>query len=155
MTSTTGGRQSIQPSRVFNLAPLGAMLPSPLAAVVQPSLEGLLHFGALNRMYERLGRKASPRDFCQAVLDDLDVSVRVRATDMAKIPRTGPLLVLSNHPFGGLDGLMLAAILLSVRPDAKVMANFILAQIPDLRRLFIFVNPFGNPAAVRQNIRGL
>ena len=71
--------------------------------------------------------------------------------DFERIPRTGPLVVVANHPFGAIDGMVLAALLGSVRRDVKVMANYVLGRIPDLRDLFIFVDPFGGPDAAAHN----
>jgi putative hemolysin len=75
--------------------------------------------------------------------------------DLHSIPKTGPVLVVSNHPFGALDGIVLGAVLRSVRSDAKLMANYMLGQIPDLRDLFIFVDPFDNDASAAANMTGM
>jgi putative hemolysin len=59
---------------------------------------------------------------------------------------------VSNHPFGAIDGLMLAWALRQVRPDVKIMANHLLHRIPQLRELFIFVDPFGGESAAARNL---
>ena len=70
--------------------------------------------------------------------------------DTARIPATGPVVVVANHPFGMLDGAMLAVLLTRVRPDVKVMTNYLLRDVPELARHCIFVDPFqsdrGSPA---------
>ncbi len=78
------------------------------------------------------------------------------------MPRDGAVVVVANHPFGALDGIILASVLAGVRPDVKVMANYLLGRIPDLRDLFLFVDPFGgggaaaaNAAPMRQSLRWL
>jgi len=53
------------------------------------------------------------------------------------------VVVVANHPFGALEGVVLAELLTRVRPDVKVMANYLLGRIPELRELFFFVDPFG------------
>ncbi|HEY8241089.1 MAG TPA: lysophospholipid acyltransferase family protein, partial [Kiritimatiellia bacterium] len=68
-------------------------------------------------------------------------------------PKSGPAIVVANHPFGGIEGIILCAMLKSVRPDVKLMANYMLQRIPDMRDLFIFVDPFGGSGAKRINVK--
>src|SRR5262249_1897793 len=82
--------------------------------------------------------------------------------DLARIPATGPLVVVANHPLGGLDGLALCALLRRVRPDVKLLGNHFLRSIPDLAVNLIYVDPFAGadaaactPAAVRAALRWL
>jgi putative hemolysin len=124
------------------------------------AMERALGLEDLNRIYARVGAGEEEKDFLHRALDGLGVTYTVNEEDLARIPRHGPLLFVSNHPFGGLDGLILAALSRRVRPDARVMANFLLARVPELRDAMIFVDPFGredsakrNPAALRQSIR--
>jgi putative hemolysin len=63
--------------------------------------------------------------------------------------------VVANHPFGGIEGLILAKLLLTRRPDATLMANYFLGRIPELRELFLLVDPFGRPESVRTNLTAL
>ena len=93
--------------------------------------------------------------FIPAVLKGMGMKVEVSEEDLANIPKTGPVVLVSNHPFGGIEGVVLMEILRRVRPDFKVMANYFLDAIPEMRKDFIFVNPFGSAAAAKQNIRPL
>lgn len=81
-------------------------------------------------------------DFVAAVFRNLELEIEVSETDLQHIPRTGPLVFVSNHPYGAIDGLALVHVLGRVRPDLKVMANFLLQQLEPLRGRFIGVNPF-------------
>jgi len=119
------------------------------------SLERTLGLTALNDIYADVSATHDHRDFLQKALDALHTTYHVSPSDLARIPRTGPLIVVSNHPFGGLDGIILAALLRSVRPDVKVMANYLLARIPDLHDFMIFVDPFATKDSARKNIRAL
>ena len=65
----------------------------------------------------------------------------------------GPAIVVANHPFGGLDSIVLAHQLLSRRPDAKFMGNFLLPRMEELRPCVIAVDPFGGKRAPRANLR--
>ncbi len=126
-----------------------------LFALAGPSLARLLSLPSIEDLYRRLPPDARGAAFVDAVLAAMDVRIRVAAGDVARIPRTGPVLVVANHPFGGLEGLVLAKMLLAVRRDARIMANFLLARIPELREVFVFVDPFGGGAAAAGNIRPL
>ena len=64
-----------------------------------------------------------------------------RAGPLARIPEKGKIVLVANHPFGGIEGIIMGAILQRVRPDVKIMANYLLSAIPEMRDLFIFVDP--------------
>ena len=91
--------------------------------------------------------------FASKVLKAMDLDYRISDEDWKRIPREGPVVVVANHPFGGIEGLVLISLLQSVRPDVKVMANYMLARIPELREAFFFVDPFGTAASSRENMR--
>jgi putative hemolysin len=63
------------------------------------------------------------------------------------------VVVTANHPFGFLEAAIMAAVLRRVRPDFKIVANSLLAHVPELRDGFIFVNPYGGSASIRENRR--
>lgn len=123
--------------------------------LVQRPLERMLSLDRLNALYAAVQVRHPAESFCQGVLDVLNVSVRMEQADLDRIPRTGPVVVVANHPFGALDGIILACMLKRVRPDVKIMANFLLERIPELRELFFFVDPFGGSQSVRRSMRGL
>ncbi len=99
--------------------------------------------------------RARAQGFLNRCLDYLEIRFRLPADDLLRIPKTGPVVVVANHPFGAIDGIILGAVLSSVRPDVKLMANYMLGRIPDLRDLFIFVDPFDGETAAAANIRGM
>src|SRR5215472_12344415 len=83
------------------------------------------------------------------------VYARVQGEDLARVPRTGPALVVANHPFGILDGAALGAILLRVRPDTRILTNSLVAAVDELERHCIQIDPFERPGARSTNILGL
>jgi putative hemolysin len=85
----------------------------------------------------------------------LDVRVECDPRDAARVPLRGALLVVANHPFGGVEGLALAAALLAVRPDVRLLANDLLSRLEGLDELIVGVDVFGGPRAGPANRRGL
>jgi putative hemolysin len=106
------------------------------------SLETLLCLPKLNGMYGTISHQATPQAFIESVLKLFNIRIQVSSDEIARIPTTGPLVVVANNPFGALEGLLLPCVLLRVRPDIKVMANSPLKRLPELRDLFIFVKSF-------------
>ena len=126
--------------------------------IVRKPLEKLVGMTEINAIYARSttgGAGGNSHTFVRNVLSDLNVHCDVSDEDLARIPRGGPAVVVANHPFGGIEGMLLAELLLRVRPDVKVMANFLLNRVPELHDRFIFVDPFGKPESARANVRGL
>lgn len=106
----------------------------------------LMEVMKINQVNE-LFAQAQPKqgiEFIDAILKGCGVEVEFDEKDLKNIPATGSFIAIANHPYGGIEGLVLLKMLLMVRPDAKLMANFILKKIPNLSDYFIAVNPFEN-----------
>ncbi|MCA1801525.1 MAG: lysophospholipid acyltransferase family protein [Rhodothermaceae bacterium] len=127
-----------------------------LFGMVKRPLEKILSMDELNQTYWKARDvEENDRHFSVKLLESMKVRYEITDKDLLKIPKNGKIVVVSNHPFGGIEGVIMGAILKSVRPDSRIMANFLLERIPELRDLFIFVNPFGSKSAVRANINSL
>lgn len=68
-----------------------------------------------------------------------------------EMPEKGPLVIVSNHPFGLLDPIVLGHFVARLRPDLRMMANLMLGSVEEVKPHVIAVNPFGGKSAVRQN----
>lgn len=123
--------------------------------VVVRVLDAALGLKQLSASYRQLPPTDDPHAFAANALRALGVEMRVDAADVAAIPECGPCLVVANHPHGGLDGLLLIDLLLGVRTDVKILANYFLSQIAELRPLFFEVDPFGGTRAHRHNIQAV
>jgi putative hemolysin len=123
-------------------------LPGPLASAVN-------HFLQIDRLEDLYSRARAEHGFVRRLLEDLQVQVNVTAADFEKIPRSGPVVAVSNHPFGILDGVMLADLLTRARPDVRILTNQLLGELPELARLCIFIDPFEHPESRLTNGRAL
>ena len=96
-----------------------------------------------------------PFAFVDVALRELQVQLDLPAFEVDKIPATGPVVITSNHPYGGLDGLMAMATIGRRRRDLKILVNPELAQLHGIGSLMIPVDPFGGPEAKRANVAGM
>ena len=118
-------------------------------------LERMLGLQPLGRIYDRRPTETIPKDFLDYILSALGVSNLVtNAENLNEIPREGPLLIVANHPLGGLEGMALAQEILKVRPDLKVLTNELLRRVSELSDLFIGVDVLSNNAAAG-NVGGI
>ena len=105
----------------------------------------------LNAVYAKIARAAEGGDFVDVALRELGVEYAATDADRARIPSKGPLIVVANHPFGAVEGLILLDLVRRARPDARALANRLLARIPELRPLIFDVDVFGGEGAAASN----
>jgi putative hemolysin len=103
----------------------------------------LMKINQVNELFEQAQPKQGI-DFIDAILKGCGVEIEFDEKELRNIPAKGSFIAIANHPYGGIEGLVLLKILLMARPDAKLMANFLLKKIPNLSDFFIAVNPFEN-----------
>jgi len=92
---------------------------------------GLTH---LQSLYQALPPSRDDREFLTQVFDTFNIGYQIDDEALARIPRSGPTVIVANHPFGAIEGVILAALLRSIRSDVKIMANFILNRVPETQR---------------------
>jgi putative hemolysin len=108
----------------------------------------------IQRRYEQAASGA-PEAFLNSFLESMDVKPIISDSDLARIPRKGPLVIVANHPFGILEGLIVARMLDEVRPDVRILANSVLGFVPEMSPRLILVNPFQTKESVRANGKGV
>ncbi len=100
----------------------------------------VLRFNKLNELYGQIADKEGV-EFIDELIKILEINFEFDESELKKIPKKGPIVLVSNHPFGGLDGILLIKILSMVRSDVKVMANFLLKRIEPISEFFLDANP--------------
>jgi len=109
----------------------------------------------IHQLYALYETARSERPLHTDVLRELEIEWKISPDDLKKIPASGPVIAVSNHPFGLLDGMVLSTVLSGVRPDLRVLTNQMLGHLPELARLSIFIDPFDRPESRLANGRAL
>ena len=115
---------------------------------------GFLGLGKINRLFDGAADYQG-REFADHLLENMHISMDIAPDQLENIPKTGGFVVVSNHPFGGIEGVMLLSAIAKVRPDFKIMANFILSHIPNLKENFFAVNPFEKNPEWKSSVGGI
>ena len=123
--------------------------------VAGSAVERLLAIDKVNNIYFEACGIDDDRAFMDKCLDVMRVEYEVSEEDLARIPPKGRVVVVANHPFGGIEGIVLASLLHTVRDDFKLMANFLLERVEGLRPWMLFVDPFDRADSARVNMKPL
>lgn len=114
----------------------------------------LLKIQRINEIYDKY-EHSEGLDFIDSCLEELKVVYEVPVNDYKNIPTSGPVVFIANHPYGGLDGLLLIRLIAGVRPDVKVMANYILKSIKPISDYFLPVDPFERKDSAQKSMAGI
>lgn len=124
-------------------------------------IDRLMGLHTMQHLYQMHGlRGLQKEEFIDRSLDILNISVAERDHLKQVIPPKGAIVIASNHPFGGLEGIVLARLIGEVRPDLKVLANSALRVFQEISDYFIFTHPLSardpkNTPSLRTAIRHL
>ncbi len=108
----------------------------------------------LKQLYLENQRNPRPAEsFWAAAIRHLALDVRYDPMALANIPRSGPLVVVANHPFGVLDGLTISWLIEQARKDFLVLTNAVLLRVPETRGYLLPVDFTGTPEALETNLK--
>ena len=113
----------------------------------------ILKISKVNKVYER-NKHLSDVEFLDAILEEYQVRFEIPEEDFKRLPKDGAYITISNHPLGGIDGILLLKFMLEKRPDFKIMGNFLLHRIEPLKPYVMAVNPFEEKKDVKSSIGG-
>jgi len=111
----------------------------------------LSRFQRINKIYSRNAHKEG-LEFTDAIIKDLEIKWEVSPEELKNIPETGPFITISNHPFGGIDGLLLIKLIAEKRKDYRVMANFLLRRMEPVQDYIFTDNPFEKSSPNKSNL---
>lgn len=95
---------------------------------------------------------AQGRDFWAVMADRYGLTLEVIGGTLAHIPREGPLILIANHPYGILDGLMMGHILSQTRGDFRILAHQVFRKAEDLNRIILPISFDETRESMRRNI---
>ncbi|TCO78617.1 lysophospholipid acyltransferase family protein [Chromatocurvus halotolerans] len=109
---------------------------------------------AVESIYHRLkGEDFNPSTFFARALELADIKYQLHGVCPTALPKSGPLVLIANHPFGVVDGLMLCDIASRMRGDFRILINALLCRDADLDRFFLPVDFRDNREAKQINIQ--
>jgi len=108
----------------------------------------------INREYDKR-KNLNGIDFIDSILNEFEIDFDIPEKDLKRIPKEGAFITVSNHPLGGIDGMILMKVLLNKRPDYKVIANFLLHRLDPLKPYILPVNPFEDHKDAKSSLGGM
>ena len=112
-----------------------------------------LKISTLNKIYNR-NKHFTELEFLDAILDEFQIKFEIPEEDMKRLPKDGAYITISNHPLGGIDGILLLKLMIEQRKDFKIIANFLLHRIEPMKPYIMPVNPFEDRKDVKSSIAG-
>jgi putative hemolysin len=116
-------------------------------------LMSVLKLNTINKLYSKFSDKEGS-EFIDALLDTLEINYEISSEDLERIPKESPFIIIANHPYGGLEGLILLQSILKVRPDFRIMGNFLLQRVKQMEAYIFPVNPFEDNREVKSSLAG-
>ena len=114
----------------------------------------ILKISSLNKLYDR-NKHLKDVVFLNAILDELHIRFEIPEEDLKRLPKDGAYITISNHPLGGIDGVLLLKLMLEREPNFKIIANFLLHRIDPLKPYIMPVNPFENHRDAKSSVVGI
>ena len=114
----------------------------------------VLKISTLNKIYDR-NKHLSDLEFLNAILDEFQIKFEIPEEDLKRLPKGGAYITISNHPLGGIDGILLLKLMLEREPNFKIIANFLLHRIAPMKPYIMPVNPFENHKDAKSSVIGI
>ncbi len=114
----------------------------------------VLRISHLNNIYDR-NKHLSRVEFLNAILDEFQIKFEISEEDLKRLPKEGAYITISNHPLGGIDGILLLKLMLEREPNFKIIANFLLHRIDPMKPYVMPVNPFEGHKDAKSSVIGI
>jgi putative hemolysin len=110
--------------------------------ILGPVIDRVLGFRKMERLYNKAGLEGLSKElFVKKALEALNLTYSLNEEALSSIPKKGRFIIICNHPYGGIEGIILADMLNKIRGDIKFMANSGLRLIREMDDFFIYTNP--------------
>ncbi len=106
----------------------------------------------LSRLCAEYSRTPAAEDFFAAAVARLALTVSLDRRELVRLPCEGPLVVVANHPFGVVDGIVLGYLLSRLRADFRILVNSVLYRLPELKPFLLPVDFADTRAAQATNL---
>lgn len=114
----------------------------------------VLQISTLNKIYDK-NKHVSDVEFLNAILDEFQIKFEIPEEDFKRLPKEGAYITVSNHPLGGIDGILLLKLMLEKEPNFKIIANFLLHRIEPMKPYIMPVNPFETHKDAKSSVVGI
>lgn len=124
-----------------------------LGNLIAWSLMKVTRLSSINSFYDSI-KDLNGTEYADAILKHYEIDFEIPDEDFKRLPKEGAYITISNHPLGGIDGILLLKLLAEQRPDYKIMANFLLQRMAPIEPYIVPVNPFEKHKNVKSSISG-
>jgi len=131
-----------------------ANLNIPEGTIIAKTLLQIFNYNKLNKVYSEVHDK-NPIVLINLLLDQLDLKYEIPEDDLKNIPADGAFITVSNHPYRGIDSMLLFKLLYEKRRDFKIIASFLLQKIEPLRDIIIPVNTYETSKKLKSSFSGI
>jgi putative hemolysin len=126
----------------------------PGGTILTDTLLQVFEYSHLSKAYSESQYK-DPVLLINSLLDQLDIKIDLPEEDIKNIPVNGPFIAVSNHPFRGIDSMLLYKLIHEKRPDFKILGSHLLWNIEPLREIIIPVNTYETRGRTKSSLPGV
>jgi putative hemolysin len=126
----------------------------PEGTIIAETLLQIIKYKRLNKVYSEIVKK-DPVLLINNILDELDLKYEVPEDDLKNIPSEGGFITVSNHPYQGIDSMLLFKMIYKKRKDFKIMASFLLQNIESLHDIILPINAFKTAKNNKSSFSGI
>lgn len=143
-------KKLIETDELLNAAKLNRFGGAPVGRVLMT----MLRINKINKLYDEVHEKQG-MEFIDSLISKLELEYDVREEELDRIPKSGPFITVSNHPFGGIDGMLLVKVISERRSGIRLLANFLLQRLEGVQEYILPVNPFEKRKDSASSISGI
>ena len=126
----------------------------PEGTIIVKTLLQIFKYNKLNKVYSEAHDK-DPIVLVDLLIEQLEINFDIPEDDLKNIPQEGSFITVSNHPYRGIDSMLLFKIIYQKRKDFKIMANFLLQNIEPLKNIIIPINTFEKSKYSKSSFSGI